>query len=115
MSYAITESADEGHLPMAKEIAEILTMTYPGHSWHVRIDGGLLIIKNLNISETAGMVRQYKDIAHDAKVRKHDVIMAAGEFLEAANMRRGWFDGETAKNLEGLPSGHRFKPVFKVS
>lgn len=115
MSFAITESKDDANLPMAKEIAEILTMAYPGHSWHVRIDGGLLIIKNMHISETASMVRKYSDIAHDAKVRKHDVIMAAGEFLEAANMRRGWFDGQNAKTLEGLPSGHKFKPILPIA
>lgn len=111
MSFAITESKDEINLPMAKEIAETLSIAYPGHSWHVRIDGGLLIIKNMNISETAAMVRKFKDIEHDATIRKKAVIMAAGEFLEAANMRRGWYDGETAKTLEGLPKGEKFKPI----
>ena len=115
MSYAITESADEGNLPMAREIAETLTMAYPGHSWHVRIDGGIVIIKNMNISTTAGMVRQYADLAHDAGYRKREVIRAAGEFLEAAHMRRGYFDGEVAKELEGLPRGHRFKPVTRIN
>lgn len=115
MSYAITESKDPSNLTMAKEIAEILTMAYPGHSWHVRIDGGLLIIKNMNISETASMVRKYADIEHDATIRKKAVIMAAGEFLEAANMRRGLYEGGVAKSLEGLPNGHKFKPVPTAS
>ena len=111
MSFAITESKDEINLPMCKEIAETLSIAYPGHSWHVRIDGGLLIIKNMNISETAAMVRKFKDIEHDATIRKKAVIMAAGEILEAANMRRGWYEGETAKTLEGLPKGEKFKPI----
>lgn len=100
---------------MAKEIAEALSTAYPGHSWHVRIDGGLVIIKNMNISVTAGMVRQYSEIAHDAGYRKKEVIRAAGEFLEAAHMRRGYFQGESAKTLEGLPRGHRFKPVTSIN
>lgn len=112
MSYAITESADSQNLQMAKEIAQDLTMAFPGHSWHVRIDGGLLIIKNMNISVTASMVRHIKELDHDAGKRKHDVVMAAGEFLEAANMRRGaWREGEIAQSLEGLPKGHRHKKV----
>jgi hypothetical protein len=112
MSYAITESANESNLPMAKEIAEILTIAYPGHSWHVRIDGGILIIKNMNISETASMVRKMADIQHDAGARKHEVIMAAGEFLECAGMRRRAYDeGQKAKHLEGMAKGEKFKPV----
>ena len=111
MGYAMTESRDTANLPMAKEIAEILSLAYPNHSWHVRVDGGLVIIKNMNISESASMVRKYSEIAHDAGIRKRDVIMAAGEFLEAAHMRRGYFEGRAATQLEGLPKGHRFKPV----
>ena len=114
MSFAITESQDPANLPMCKEIAETLSIAYPGHSWHVRIDGGLLIIKNMNISETAAMVRKYRDIEHDATIRKKAVIMAAGEFLEAAHMQRGWYQGETAKVLEGLPKGEKFRPIAPV-
>lgn len=111
MAYAMTESKEEANLPMCKEIAEYLCGAYPGHSWHVRIDGGLLIIKNLAISPTAAMVRKFSTIAHDAKKRKHDVVIAAGEFLEAAHMKRGTYEGEKAIVLEGLPKGSKFKPV----
>lgn len=111
MAYAMTESAEESNLPMCKEVAEYLCAAYPGHSWHVRIDGGLLIIKNFAISPTAAMVRKYSSIAHDAKRRKHDVIMAAGEFLEAAHLHGRW-NGDVATQLEGLPKGHKFKPTI---
>lgn len=108
-AYCITESADEANFPMCKEIAETLSTAYPGYGWHVRIDGGLLIIKSMKISTTASMVRHYKEIAHDAGIRKKEVIMAAGEFLEAAHMRRGRWQGENAKTLEGLDG--KFKPI----
>lgn len=98
--YVMTESADEANLPMCKEIAGYLTEAYPGHPWHVRIDGGILIIKNMRISNTWSMTRKYSAIAHDAKRRKYEVVMAAGAFLEAAHMRRGMATGETAKVLE---------------
>ena len=109
--YVITESADEANLPMCKEIAEILTGAYPGHPWHVRIDGGMLIIKNMRISPVWSMARKFAAIAHDAKRRKYEVVMAAGEFLEAANMRRGHATGETAKVLEGRLDDNAFKPL----
>src|SRR5204862_169078 len=100
-AYCITESADPLNLPMCKEIGQDLCSTYPGYTWHVRIDGGLLVIKNMSISSVWSMNLPYSRIAHDAGYRKHSVIMAAGEFLEAANLRRGKATGETAKTLDG--------------
>lgn len=109
--YCITESADEANLPMCKEIAEYLVQAYPGHPWHVRIDGGMLIIKNMRISDKWSMTRKYSGIAHDAKRRKWEVVMAAGEFLEAANMSRGKATGETAKVLDGRLDKKPFQPL----
>ena len=106
-----TESADTRNLPMCKEIGEYICTAYPGHLWHVRIDGGMLIIKNLAISDTWSMCRKYSDIAHDAGIRKREVIMAAGEFLECANMRRGAFNGEYAKELDGRLDKNDFVPI----
>ena len=110
MAIIRTESADPMNLPMAKEIAEILSAAYPSHNWYIRIDGGLLIIKNLAISTTASMCRHITTLDHDATARKRDVILAAGEFLEAAGMRRGAYDGEAARQLEGLNG--KFKPLL---
>ena len=111
MDYCITESKDERNLPMCKEIGEYLTGAYPGHTWHVRIDGGSLIIKNLKISDKWSMTRNFSTIAHDAAKRKKEVIMAAGEFLECANMRRGAFEGEYAQSLEGRLQNKEFQPI----
>lgn len=111
MNYCITESADDLNLPMCKEIGEYICAAYPGYSWHIRIDGGMLIIKNLMISSEWSMCRKFSDIAHDAKRRKHDVVMAAGEFLECANMRRGLYEGEFAKELDGRKDDVDFKPI----
>lgn len=112
VDHAITESADPANLPMCKEIAEYLVGAYPGYGWHVRIDGGMVIIKSMKISSTWSMTRKFADIAHDAKVRKHTVIMAAGEFLEAAHLRRGVATGETAKVLEGRLDDKEFTPMI---
>jgi hypothetical protein len=109
--FVITESADDANLPMCKEIAQYLVDAYPGHPWHVRIDGGMLIIKNQRISPVWSMARKFSAIAHDAKRRKWEVVMAGGEFLEAANMRRGMATGETAKVLEGRKDDKPFTPL----
>ena len=111
MSYCLTESADPANLPMCKEIGEYICAAYPGYTWSIRIDGGMLIIKNLMISADWSMCRKFASIAHDAAKRKHDVVMAAGEFLECANMRRGAFEGEYAKELDGRLDKNDFVPV----
>ncbi len=111
MAYCATESADAANLPLCREIGEYICAAYPGYSWHIRIDGGLLIIKNMSISSVNAMVRRYSDIAHDAKRRKQDVVRAAGEFLEAAHLRRGASEGVIAHQLEGVPKGEKFKPM----
>ena len=109
MSYAITESADTSNLPMAKEIAEALEGAYPDYCWHVRIDGGLLIIKSMKISSVWSMAVPFHKIAHDAGARKREVVMKAGEFLEAANLRRGKHrEGEYANTLEGRKDKGKF-------
>ena len=88
MALIQTESQDPSNLMMAKELGEYLASAYPNHSWHVRIDGGIVVVKNMAVSGTIGMVRHFKDIAHDAKTRKHDILIAAGELLERARLRR---------------------------
>jgi len=101
MGLAYIESADPANLPMAKEIIETLHAAYPNHSWWVRIDGGLVIIKHFSVSGTCGMVRKYADIAHDAMVRKRSVIQAAGELLERANMPRGAYEAQHVVKFDG--------------
>jgi hypothetical protein len=61
------------------------------------------------------MARKFSAIAHDAKRRKWEVVMAGGEFLEAANMRRGMATGETAKVLEGRKDDKPFTPLQDLS
>ena len=112
MSYVMTETQDDRNLPMMKEIGEYLALAYPGYTWHIRIDGGMLIIKNMSISDVWSMAVRYSSIAHDAKRRKHEVIMKAGEFLEAASLKRGRSEGVIAQSLEGRLHKNKFKPLM---
>jgi hypothetical protein len=95
---------------MCKEIAEYLVEAYPGYPWHVRIDGGMLIIKNMKISEVWSMTRKFSVIAHDAKrtqIRSRDGRRRVPRGREHAP-RQG--DGENAKTLEGRLDKNPFKP-----
>ena len=113
MALAYAESQDPANLPMAKEILEYLVAAYPNHSWWVRIDGGLVVIKHFGISNTCGMVRQYSSLSHDAHVRRHDVIMSAGELLERAGLPRGPYEEQQVTKLE-TEKGVKWQPQLIV-
>ena len=88
--------------PIAREIVTNLTEHYPGHGWFVLIKGGVVQVKNLHWSDKWGMVLHYSQIKGDANDRKKQVIRAAGEFLERANLKRG-AKTEDAVAVEGIP------------
>lgn len=88
---------------LAREAAEVLVMAYPNHSWWVECRGGALIIKHFEASGlrgTVGMVRHTSALDHDAKVRKHDIVMKAGEMLERAGLKRGANNGDHVTDFE---------------
>lgn len=88
---------------LAREIAGYLCEAYPGHPWHVRVAQNMLIVKHMKLSSKAGMVRRLNRLTWDARVRKHEVVMAAGEFLERAGLTRGKVvEGEVVGKVEGL-------------
>lgn len=95
------ETKEVSDMTMAKEVAETLHAHYPGHLWAVTIRDGALVIKNLYLSSLWGMVLHIANIT-DASIRRKKVIRAGGEFLERANLRRGKYDGQDVKNVEGI-------------
>ncbi|HEY6020313.1 MAG TPA: hypothetical protein VIY48_10530 [Candidatus Paceibacterota bacterium] len=97
---ALTESKTEKGHAVAKKALEVLTKYYPGYSWFVRCDGGVLDIKAAEIGR-ASMVRHLNKIEHDWTIFEKDILMAAGEFLERAYLLRGISRGEVAKKLDG--------------
>lgn len=105
----IVEADDDRDDTKAAEVASILCEAYPGHPWHVRIGRGMIVIKHMKISSKWGIARHYDRITFDAKVFKHSIVMAAGEFLERANVYRGRLqESEDFKGVvEGVPQQHR--------
>lgn len=87
----------------AHKVLEILCEVYPGHPWATRVFGGVVFIKHLELGKNWGMVRKYKDMAHDSQVFRREIIMAAGEFLERANLVRGRATGDEIIHVEGIP------------
>lgn len=87
---------------MAGQILYDLCQAYPGHGWFITIKGGVVQIKDLDISEKWCMALHYSQIKADAKDRKRQVIRSAGEWLERANLYRG-IKKEKAMSLEGIP------------
>jgi hypothetical protein len=67
----------------------------------------------MDINEHWGMALKYSQIKSDAQDRKRQVIRAAGEFLERANLKRGAkADGGKVKRVEGIPDKHLVRVGF---
>jgi hypothetical protein len=75
--------------PMAMDMVQALSQTYPGHSWFVVIKGGIVHIKDMDLHPDWGMALHYSQIKSDAADRKRQVLFAAGEFLERARKQSG--------------------------
>ena len=88
-----------GH-DLAKQAMVILSTSYPGYSWFVRCDQGVIDIKCAEIGK-ASMIRHIKNSDHDAAVFRRDLITSVGEFLERAHLRRGLSENVNAQVLEG--------------
>ena len=102
----------------AKEAAEVLVAAYPNHSWWIECKQGVLIIKHLEASGfrgSIGMLRHTQMLDHDAKARKHDYVMKAGEMLERAGMKRGARTEDPVKAFEfddKKLAKHWHKPIY---
>lgn len=104
----IVEADDNRDDGKAAEVAGILCEAYPGYHWHVRIAKGVIIIKEMTLSSQYGMCRHYDRVTFDAKVLKREMVMAAGEYLERANLYRGARRQEEIPTVvEGVPLKHR--------
>jgi len=95
-----------------KEALRVLSEAYPGHSWYVEVKEGSIIVKDLKISDVWAYHIKKSAVMHDAARRKRALVMGGGEFLEAANMRRGAWQGEYATDLEGRPKGQKFRGMI---
>lgn len=92
----------------AKDVAEVLSNTYPNHLWQVGwTDGNVLVVKNALIG---GGRYGYTIDAATMLTRKDLVKMAraaGGELLERCGMKRGAWDGEEQPGrLEGADPKH---------
>lgn len=97
---ALSESKTSAGHALAKHALETLTRYYPGYTWYVRADYGILDIKCSEIGK-ASMIRRIKDIDYNWTIFDKDIIMSGGEFLERAKLRRGTSEDVFAKSLDG--------------
>lgn len=105
---AAGHDAPQADISLALELSALLDTQYPDHQWmvHVNSQGGVIDIQNPPLFGAYGyrIIRPWQ-YTHDAL--RHKVIMAGGEMLERANLRRGkntgediteWVDGMRAQD-----------------
>ena len=71
---------------MIKNVLTVLARHYPNHPWAVRIDGGILEVKNQGAHGTMGFALPVKNMVGDYSKK---VVLAGGELLERFRIRRG--------------------------
>lgn len=103
------EGATKAQEDEANAILEALTVAYPGHPWGVRVYDGGFFIRHLDFPSNWGMNCRNPTRLYSASALKREVIRMAGEWLERANMRRGVWNEESIKSVEGVPL--RFQPA----
>ncbi|HIJ85739.1 MAG: hypothetical protein HW380_216 [Magnetococcales bacterium] len=82
----------------AAQVGEALWHTYPGYRWAVAITGGLVRIRNLDLSGQWGFDIPLETLKNDPLLKK--VVMAGGEILERYRLARR---GANADLLNELP------------
>ena len=112
VEYCYTDTDNPQLDGIAKEIGEYLVGAYPGYSWSVTIKGGVVQLRSNKISPHWGMQIMLNGLQQDAGIRKREIVMKAGEFLECANMRRSGWQGEYAKELDGRKDKKEFSPII---
>lgn len=102
-----SEGSDNLKQSEADQVLGVLVAAYPGHPWAVRVDGGIVFIRHLELGNNWGMNTKWRDINHDAGVFKREIIMKAGEFLERAGLVRGRANGDEIVSVEGIPDKYQ--------
>lgn len=97
----------------AKEVAQILTTSYPNYPWAVGWHDGAVIAVKLMINPDSNWGFTIDGSkACTAKQLVHAAKMAGGEMLERLGLKRGAWDGDLVQqNCEGVPLEKR-TPIF---
>ncbi|MEO5329348.1 MAG: hypothetical protein H7829_14035 [Magnetococcus sp. THC-1_WYH] len=82
----------------AARVGEVLWRAYPGYRWAVTVVGGLVRIRNLDLSGRWGFDISLETLKTDPLMKK--VIMAGGEILERYRLARA---GADADQINALP------------
>lgn len=92
----------------AKDLVEILTLTYPDHPWAVRVGEGFAFVRYLDPlwEDLFRGPIGYKiplNKTYSASQLKKDLLTAGGQLLEMMNLKRGRSNGDEPLNIEGVP------------
>lgn len=82
-------------------VAEELTKAYPNYPWICEFQGGALVVRCLAIPGPYAMVLPPTAKYATWSEFKEAMVMAAGEFLERAHLKRGAWDGQMPDKLDG--------------
>jgi hypothetical protein len=95
---------------LAKQAVESLEKHYPGYMWAADIQGGLLNIRNMNLSGRMGFTIKHVN-SYSASDLDKQLMRGGGEILERFRVHRGNIEHDAVASLPVNRAGHHFMDV----
>jgi hypothetical protein len=92
---------------LAKSAVESLEKYYPGHQWAADVQGGLLNIRNMNLSGRMGFTINHVNSYSASDIDKQ-LMKAGGEILERFRVSRGHIEHDAIASLPMNRAGHHY-------
>jgi len=90
-----------------KRAIAVLFKHYPGHSWYVTIEGGIMNIRSMNLSSNWGYRKLMSELGPSPEEFDRPITQAGGEVLERFGLAASALDikvyQELPRDLRGLP------------
>ncbi len=83
-----TPDVDANEFVTCRSVAETLHKHYPGHQWAVNMSGGVLYVRNMELSGQWGFVIDYVSIYSAADLERQ-AMRAGGELLDRYKVHIG--------------------------
>lgn len=107
LELATSEEVNPIDQAACRRATRILFKHYPGHEWHVAIDGGLMKIRSMNLSTNYGYVIRLDEMDPSPEGFDKPVMRAGGEILERYGMPAQKMDiqiwQDLPRDLRGIP------------
>ena len=104
---ATSEEQNNFDQQACKRALSVLFKHYPGHSWYVTVEGGVMNIRSMNLSSNWGFRELMSNLGPSPEEFDMPIMRAGGEILERFGLAASSLDlkvyQELPRDLRGIP------------